>query len=97
MSLRSLQVCLQKETPLIWSYETTISTTDFYVFLGQLNAEKAIEFASVRDPSIGKTIVFQEPAEFWLCSSKEKYGKMVVVVSTRSVKTYQVLHDGIDM
>ena len=58
--------------------------------LGQLGGEQAIEVASERNPCIGKTTVFQEPEEFWLCKSKEKFGKLEVVVSTKPVKTFQV-------
>ncbi len=47
--------------------------------------------ASERDPSIGKTTLFQDPGEFWLCQSKEKYGQLDVVVSIQPAKTYQVL------
>jgi hypothetical protein len=61
----------------------------FYTGSGQLCAKKAIEIATRRDPSIKKTTIFQEPSEFWLCDSKEKYGAMEVVVSPKPVRTYQ--------
>jgi hypothetical protein len=53
----------------------------FYTGSGVLYAKQAIEIASRRNPSIGKTTIFQEPSEFWLCHSSEKYGEMEVVIS----------------
>ncbi len=53
----------------------------FYTGSGVLYAKQAIEIASRRNPNIGKTTIFQEPSEFWLCHSSEKYGEMEFVIS----------------
>ena len=74
--------------PKAWKQLSANTHMDF--ILGQLGGEQAIEVASERNPCIGKTTVFQEPEEFWLCKSKEKFGKLEVVVSTKPVKTFQV-------
>ena len=54
-----------------------------YKGAGKLSDVKAIEIANRRNPSVGKTTVFADPPEFWLCDSKEKYGAIQVVVSTK--------------
>jgi hypothetical protein len=65
-------------------------TRSRHLFTGKLTADKAVTVAERRNGTIAKTTIFESPEEFWLCQSKEKYGDIEVVVSTKPVRTYQV-------
>lgn len=60
---------------------------------GRLTPEDALQMALKRNNRIGKLTVFQDPGEFILCSSQEKYGSIVVTMSVDKVPTYHCVYE----